>query len=92
MSEITEEIIPDLIELDVEGSMKDCAFFAIYAGLRMYKEQRQKRVPEGQISFSTAEAFSLLEQLKEKYPEAHQQAKAEYEEVYGDVFLRVDLG
>lgn len=70
------------IKFDLEFSDKECAFFALYAGLRMYIDQRKKSVPDGQISIAAAEAFCLIEQLKEKHPKQYQEAEQEYSEVY----------
>jgi hypothetical protein len=82
------------IIFDVEGSEKDCAFFALYAGLRMYKEHKDKQVAlqnkvakigEECFSIAAAEAFSLLEQLKENHPKEFKEAELEFNECYNSV-------
>lgn len=73
------------IKFDLEASVPECAFFALYAGLRMYKEQREKRdIPDGQFSVSAAEAFCLMQDLKIQYPTEYAAAEKEYDEVYGE--------
>lgn len=48
------------IEFDLEGRDESAAFFALYAGLRMYKEQREKRCEGNAMSFTAAEAYGML--------------------------------
>jgi hypothetical protein len=88
----------DNITFDLEASDQEAAFFALYAGLRMYKWVRGLRTPPGAVAIAAAEAYCMLEQLKEAHPEAYRQAEEEYEEVYAgklpDVFpvqIRRDL-
>lgn len=80
------------IIFDFEGRMENEAFFALYAGLRMYKEQKNKQIrllneskPENERTFSipAAEAYCMLQDMKEQYPVLYQQAGVEYQEVYG---------
>lgn len=71
------------ISFDLELTDRESAFFALYAGLRMYKEQRQKDVPKGMLSIAAAEAYGLLQQLKEQHPERFAEAEQEYNDVYG---------
>lgn len=71
------------IVFDFEGRDTGAAFFALYAGLRMYKEQREKRVEGPGISIAAAEAFCMMEDLREQYPLEYQQAGIEFQEVYG---------
>lgn len=79
------------IKFDLEGRMEDEAFFALYAGLRMYKEQKDseyelskqlKQIPKGAFSIPAAEAYCLLMDLKEKFPKMYREAEEEYNEVY----------
>lgn len=72
------------ITFDLEGRDEGAAFFSIYAGLRMYKEQREKRVEGAGISIAAAEAYGMLQDLKEQFPIEYQQAALEFQEVYGD--------
>lgn len=71
------------IIFDLEARDEGAAFFALYAGLRMYKEQREKRVEGEGISIAAAEAYGMLEDLKEQYPLEYKQAGVEFQEVYG---------
>lgn len=73
-----EEVI-----IDFEGRDEECAFFTLYAGLRMYKELKGEQ-HRGKQTFSIAgaEAHSMLEYLKEKYPQRFAIAQQEYEDVY----------
>lgn len=71
------------IIFDLELTDRESAFFSLYAGLRMYKEQRQKSVPEEMFSISAAEAYGLLQQLKRQYPKQFAEAEQEYNDVYG---------
>ncbi len=78
---------------DFEGRDKGCAFFALYAGLRMYKDKKLKQVKlqrevangMGEESFSipAAEAYCMLEDLREKFPKEYAESKEEYDEIYG---------
>ncbi len=85
----TEKII-----FDIEGSEKGCAFFAIYAGLRMYKEHKDKQVMlqnkvakigEECFSIAAAEAYSMLEQLKENHPIEFKEAEDEFNKCYNSI-------
>ena len=82
-----KQTIPDSITFDLEGSIKSLAFFALYAGLRMYKEQKEKTVAEtmetGTLSLAAAEAGVLLEQLKTQFPAFYTDCEEEFNEVYG---------
>lgn len=72
------------IKFDMEAKIQDCAFFALYAGLRMYKEQKDRQPKEaGTFSIAAAEAYCLLQDLKESHPKEYAEAVAEYDEVYG---------
>lgn len=62
------------IVLNIEASEKGCAFYAIYAGLRMYKESKSHD------NISAAEAFCILGKLEEDYPEDYAEAESEYNE------------
>jgi hypothetical protein len=69
---------------------KYSAFFAMYAGLRMYKEQKHLTTPDDMFSIPAGEAFCMLEDLKEMYPSQYAEAEAEYNVIYGKV-LRVEF-
>jgi len=71
------------IEFDFEGRDEGAAFFALYAGLRMYKEQKEKSVTGEAISIPAMEAYGMLEDLKEQYPLEYKQAGVEFQEAYG---------
>ncbi len=80
------------IIFDIEASEKECAFFSLYAGLRMYKEYKDKQVElqnkvangfgKELFSIAAAEAYCLLEQLKENHPEEFKEAEEEFNECY----------
>lgn len=72
------------IVFDLEAMDEGAAFFALYAGLRMYKEQREGRCEGGAISIAAACAFCMLEDLKNQYPKEYAQAGVEFQEVYGE--------
>ena len=74
------------ITFDLEGSDKEAAFYGIYAGLRMYKEKKDKEmVDKGMVgkSFFTAAAenYCRLDELKAQYPQWYAEAEKEYNEV-----------
>lgn len=69
----------DKIEFDLEASEQDCAFYAIYTGLRMCMEEQAKKEVEGSYSLVGAEAYCMLQQLKEKHPIQYLSAKNTYE-------------
>ena len=80
------------IKFDFEARDEFCAFFALYAGLRMYKEQKDEQtrlLNEKQIeseklfSIPAAEAYCVLEDLREQKPKMYNEAVEEYNEVYG---------
>lgn len=75
---------PFCIVIDFDECLDPAAaFFALYAGLRMYKEQREKRVPEGMLSFVAAEASCILEMLEENFPSHYIEAVKEFDAEYG---------
>ena len=78
------------IIFDLEASDQEAAFFALYAGLRMYKEQRQKRVPKGQMSITAAEAYCMMQSLKKQYPDWYKEAEIEFKEVYNKKFKNLN--
>lgn len=76
--------LPDTLKINIEGSDKACAFFGLYAGLRMYIEYKKESVNDhipSQMSMAAAEAYCMLEDLREKYPIQYSEAKEEYDEV-----------
>lgn len=79
------------IVFDLEGRMEEEAFYALYAGLRMYKEVKENQIKAaelsgmqepGAISIPAAEAFCMMEDLRTKFPKLYYEAEAEYEENY----------
>ena len=79
------------IKFDLEGRDESAAFFALYAGLRMYKEQKDsefalkkqlKQIRQSAFSIAAAEAYRMLEDLKSQKPKWYYEAEAEYNEVY----------
>lgn len=75
------------IIFDLEASDIEAAFFGIYAGLRMYMEQKSAAPKDGPDAFfiSAAETYCRLEELKVQHPEQYRNAENEYNEVYGKV-------
>ena len=72
------------IEFNLEGRDKSSAFFALYAGLRMYYEQKLIETKErDKVTIPGAEAFALLEDLRHQNERLYLDAVAEYEHVYG---------
>jgi hypothetical protein len=79
------------IVFDFEGRMEDLAFYALYAGLRMFKDLKETEI-EWQIKFGqtrsdafslpAAEAYCMLMDMKKKYPKWFKEAEKEYNEVY----------
>jgi hypothetical protein len=73
------------VELNLESDPQS-AFFALYAGLRMYQEQRDSAQREDDaFSIAAAEAYCMLEDLREQFPEEYEEAKQEYDKVYGKI-------
>jgi len=80
-----------IVKFNLEGRDEGAAFFALYAGLRMYKEQKEKQIillneikddSEKTFSIPAAEAYCMMEDLREKFPKQYEEAKQEFEEVY----------
>lgn len=67
-----------------EKNDADCAFFALYAGLRMYMDFKNNQSKEkGAFSVTALEASSLLKDMELQYPNEFAEAELEYETVYG---------
>jgi len=68
------------IKINFEGRNEGCAFFALYAGLRMYNEYKHEQ-HKGKDSFSTAgaEAYGIMEDLRYSHPKEYEEAKKEYD-------------
>ncbi|MBK7380486.1 MAG: hypothetical protein IPJ03_16145 [Ignavibacteriales bacterium] len=63
----------------------EAAIFALYAGLRMYKEIKDKQQKEpGKFSIPAAEAYCMLEQIKEQFPNDYIECMVEYDKIYGE--------
>jgi len=80
-----------IVKFNLEGRDEGAAFFALYAGLRMYKEQKEKQIillneikddSEKTFSIPAAEAYCMMQDLREKFPKQYEEAKQEFEEVY----------
>ena len=76
------------VKINFEGRDEGCAFFALYAGLRMYNEYKHKQ-HLGKDSFSTAgaEAYSMMEDLRYSHPEQYEEAKKEYDSELKNLFI-----
>lgn len=71
------------IIFDLEARDEGAAFFAIYAGIRMYYEQKKQQPKfEGAFYIAEAEAYSLLKELQVKHPKEYAEAEIEYNETY----------
>ena len=82
-----------IVKFNLEGRDEGAAFFALYAGLRMYKEQKDKKIKllneqkedsEKTFSIPAAEAYCMMEDLREKFPKHYEEAKQEFNEVYAE--------
>ena len=76
---------------EFEGKERGCAFFALYAGLRMYMEVKETEIKaasmsdksrRGAVSIAAAEAYCMLEELREQFPKLYKEAVVEYENNY----------
>lgn len=83
-----------IVKFNLEGRDEGAAFFALYAGLRMYKEQKDKQTIllnetkddiEKTFSIPAAEAYCMMQDLREKFPKQYEEAKQEFEEVYAKI-------
>lgn len=83
-----------IVKFNLEGRDEGAAFFALYAGLRMYKEQKQKQIrllnetkddSEKTFSIPAAEAYCMMQDLREKFPKQYEEAKQEFNAVYAEV-------
>lgn len=100
--EALESQIPDpetTIVIDMEGRLDSEAYMAIYGGLTMIKESESKAATEpGMFSLVGAEAYGILEDIKEQHPKEMADAKAYYDRYYpaqqipkGEVYTRDDM-
>ena len=72
------------IIINLEGRNEDCAFFALFAGLKMYSDLKaEENRGTNKMNIAGAEAYCMLYDLKEDYPEKWEEAKKEYVDVYG---------
>lgn len=69
------------------SSDPSAAFFALYAGLRIYKELKDSVTEPDMLSIPGAEAFCMLMKLKEKFPEQFAACEREYNSTYAGVYL-----
>lgn len=61
----------------------ECRFLALYVGLRMYKDARLKKHTDlSQFPVAAAEAYCMIEQLKELYPQMATESEIEYIKTY----------
>ena len=68
------------ITIEFEGRDEGATFFALYAGLKMYSDLKAKQKRGiNEFSIAGAEAYSILEDLKESHPKECAEAKKEYE-------------
>lgn len=79
------------IKFDFEGRDEGSAFFALYAGLRMYKEVKENQIKAASIvdkskttalSIPAMEAYGMLCDLEEQFPKHFKEAEQEYNENY----------
>ena len=83
-----------IVKFNLEGRDEGAAFFALYAGLRMYKEQKDKQIrllnetkedSEKTFSIPAAEAYCMMQDLREKFPKQYEEAKQEFNGVYAEI-------
>ena len=65
----------------------EAAIFALYAGLRMYKEAKRKDETSGTFNVAAAEAHCMLEQIKETLPDDYIACMVEYDKIYSPIYL-----
>ncbi len=75
-----------IVEFNLEGN-PDVSFYALYAGLRMFKDKKveQDKKHPGQINQAGAEAYCMLQDLKEQHPKQYLESETEYDQVQEDV-------
>ncbi len=80
-----------IIEFDLEASDQGAAFFALYAGLRMYKDLKSHQTKgTEENSIAGAEAYIMLETLAEKFPKLYKEASAEYSDTVRREFEKIE--
>ena len=73
------------ININFEGRDEYCAFFALYAGLRMYSDLKAKqKTGTNEVSVAGAEAYSMLQDIKVSHPEEFKEAEIEYDCVFAN--------
>lgn len=77
------EMKSDRIIIDISESIdKDCAIYAVYAGLRMFYESNHRVKEEGKFNIAQAEAYCMLGFLYEKYPKDYKECEIEYDKIF----------
>lgn len=81
-----------MVKLDMEGTHRPSAMYALYSGLRMFKEcqdsnlelkKQLNQVDKDAYSIPGAEAYCLMQQLKEQYPNEYASCEKEFNRAYG---------
>lgn len=78
-----------IVEFNLEGNPA-VAFYALYAGLIMFKDKKveQDKNSPDKINQAGAEAYCMLQDLKKQYPKHFEYAEEEYQRVkYNEKFL-----
>lgn len=78
--------IPNKLTFDLESN-PEMRLYVLYAGLRMYMESKRetdKKTPD-MFSLAGAEAYCLLQDLKEKLPELYAQCEEEYNDSHNGI-------
>ena len=76
------------IEIDFEGRNEPCAFFALYAGLKMYSDMKAEQYKgTDKMNIAGAEAYCMLQDLKLSHPNEFEEAKKEYENKFKNLFI-----
>lgn len=70
------------ISFNLEASMEEWAFFALYAGLQKIMKSEDSLATPGQFSLVSAEAYCLEMQLKEKHSKMYKWAVEQYKVYY----------
>ncbi len=60
-------------------SNPDVGFYALYASLKIFSDKKAEESGLNRMSLPGAEAYSMLQELKEKYPDKFKESEEEYE-------------
>lgn len=67
------------VKFNLEGN-PDVAFYALYASMKMFSDKKaDEKRGTNEVSISGAEAYCLLQDLKEQFPHKFAESEKEYE-------------